>query len=81
MAGRPEDDGKMDARAGKRVMYILAGTAILWVLVNEIGSTYGWSPRLRGFFDLLALAGFALGLWMTYQLWRRRSGSDRNDKG
>ncbi len=81
MAGRPEDEGKVEARAGKRVMYVLAGTAILWLLVIEIGKAYDWPMRVRGFFDLLALAGFALGLWMTYQLWRRRSDSDRNDKG
>lgn len=62
-------------------MYVLAGTAILWMLAIEVGRTYDWSQRVRGFFDLLALAGFALGLWMTYQLWRRRSGSDRNDRG
>jgi len=81
MARRPpeDDDSARDAREGKRVMFILAGTGILWVLVTEIGRTYGWPVRVSAFFDILALAGFALGLWMTYQIWRRRRGSGRND--
>ncbi|MBW7922776.1 MAG: DUF5337 domain-containing protein [Rubellimicrobium sp.] len=78
MAGRSENDER-DAREGRRVMIVLAGTGILWVLATEIGKTYDWPMRVSAFFDILALAGFALGLWMTYQLWRRRGGTDRND--
>lgn len=79
-AGR-DGDAARDARDGRRVMYLLAGTGIGWILVTEIGRTYGWSQRVSAMFDLLALAGFALGLWMTYQIWRRRrDGNGQNDK-
>lgn len=75
---KPEDErSRDDAKAVKRVMYVLAGTGVLWIFVTMIGQDYGWSMRVRTVFDLLALLGFALGLWMTYQIWRRR----RNDKG
>ncbi len=80
MAGRSEDDIR-DARDGRRVMFVLAGTGILWILTTEIGRTYDWSQRVLAFCDLAALAGFALGLWMTYQIWRRRRDRDRNDQG
>ncbi|MCC7321026.1 MAG: DUF5337 domain-containing protein [Rubellimicrobium sp.] len=79
MADRPGSHGPSGdaARAGRRPMVVLIVTAVTWILAIEIGSQYDWPVRLRVLVDLMALAGFALGLWMTYQLWRRR----RNDKG
>ena len=50
----------------------IAAIGVLWILVNALGSEYGWSQRTRALFDLAALAGFGAGLWMTYQLWRAR---------
>lgn len=60
------------AKAGQRVALIVAGTAVLWILVTMIGAEYGWSNRVRAFFDLAALAGFGFALWQTYRLWRAR---------
>ncbi len=65
------------AKAGQRVALIIAGVAVLWMLLNLIGAEYNWSNRTRAFFDLAAMAGFGFGLWRTYQLWRVR----QNDKG
>ncbi len=68
MAQGQQDNGK----AGRRLALVIAGTGILWVLANMIGSEYGWSNRTRALFDLLALAGFGAALWIAIGLWRAR---------
>jgi threonine/homoserine/homoserine lactone efflux protein len=50
----------------------MAGTGLLWALATWAGGALGLPQRLRALADLFALAGFGLGLWMTYQLWRAR---------
>ncbi|MCR9107607.1 DUF5337 domain-containing protein [Marivita sp. XM-24bin2] len=61
-----------EARKGRRIALFIAGVGLGWILVTAIGAEYGWSQRTRALFDLVALAGFGAGLWMTYQLWRAR---------
>ncbi|MFK7875135.1 MAG: DUF5337 domain-containing protein [Paracoccaceae bacterium] len=68
MAEEPQDQ----AKAGRRLALVIAGTGILWVLANLIGSEYGWSPRTQGLFDLVALAGFGAALFIAIGLWRAR---------
>lgn len=65
------------ARAGRRIALVIAGIGVFWILVTAIGVQYGWSQRTRALFDLAALAGFGLAIWMIYQLWRtRQKGKD-----
>jgi len=61
-----------EARKGRRIALFIAGVGLFWILVTAIGSQCGWSQRVRALFDLVAMAGFGAGLWMTYQLWRAR---------
>ncbi len=65
------------AKAGQRVALLIAGIGVFWVLINLIGTEYGWSNRTRALFDLAVLAGFGFALWQIFQLWRSR----QNDKG
>lgn len=60
------------ARAGRRAALVMAGTGLLWALATWAGGALELPQRVRALLDLFALAGFGLGLWMTYQLWRRR---------
>ena len=60
------------ARAGRRAAIVMAATGIFWALATWAGGAWGLSGRVRALFDLIALAGFGLGLWMTFQLWRAR---------
>lgn len=68
------------ARAGQRTALFLAGTGIFWVVVTWAGGHFGWPPMVRAVCDLIALAGFGLSLWMTFQLWRSRQ-DDKGPKG
>ncbi|MHA6325604.1 DUF5337 domain-containing protein [Roseivivax sp. CAU 1753] len=60
------------ARRGRRIALIIAGTGVLWIAATALGAQQGWPQRTRALFDLAALAGFGLAIWMIYQLWRDR---------
>jgi hypothetical protein len=40
--------------------------------MTAVGGALDWSQRTRALFDLAALAGFGLALWMIIGLWRDR---------
>lgn len=60
------------ARQGRIIALVIAGVGVFWILATMIGAEYGWSQRTRALFDLLALAGFGVAIWMIYGLWRNR---------
>ena len=64
-------------RAGRRAAIVLAGTGLFWIAATWIGGALGLENRVRALFDLIALAGFGLALWMTYQAWRERQDDER----
>ena len=63
------------SKKGRRAGLVIAGTGILWVLVNLIGNKEGFSVQLRLFFDVLALCGFMFAFWLIYQIWRDSRGN------
>jgi uncharacterized membrane protein len=54
------------ARLGRRAALLMAGTGLFWIAAMFLGSQLDWPDRTRALFDLIALAGFGLSLWMTY---------------
>ncbi|WP_373353069.1 DUF5337 family protein [Pseudoroseicyclus sp. CXY001] len=57
-------------RAARAAALVMAGTGLYWIIVNFAGAQAGWPTRIRALLDLFALAGFGLGLWMTWRAWR-----------
>lgn len=72
MAGKPDQ-----SRQGRIIALVIAGTGLFWIAATAIGGALDWSQRTRAFFDLAALAGFGMAMWMIYGLWRSR----QTDKG
>ena len=60
------------ARRGRFIALLIVVTAMIWVTVLALGDTLGWSQRTLAFFDLAALAGFAMAMWLLFGLWRMR---------
>ena len=63
---------QQQARKGRVVALVIAGTAVFWVLGLFIGNQIGLSQRWLGLIDLFALAGFVLAIVMIWQIWRAR---------
>jgi len=57
---------------GRQLALIIAGTAAAYVGVQILGSSFGWSMRILGFFDLAALAVFGWALVRAFMIWRKR---------
>lgn len=68
-----------EAYKGRRIALFIAGIGVFWILVVAIGAEYNWSQRTRALFDLVALAGFGAGIYMTYKLWRARQDDKARD--
>ena len=60
------------SRAGQRAAIVMAITGAFWICATFAGDKLGLSMRIRALFDLLALAGFGVALYMTYKVWRAR---------
>ncbi len=55
------------ARARRRAAVVLAGTGVFWILSIWLGPKLGLGPGVQVTLDLVALAGFGLGLWLTFR--------------
>lgn len=67
-------DPKYTARAsqGRFAALVIALTGLFWVGATWAGSHWDWPNRTRALLDLLALAGFAFALIVTFRIWRMR---------
>lgn len=68
------------ARQGRVISLVIAGVAIGWIAMTALGQALEWTQRTRVLFDLLALAGFTMAVWMIYGLWRDRRTAGQKDK-
>lgn len=66
------DRQSRQARNGRVIALVIAGVGLFWIAMTALGGALDWSQRTRALFDLLALAGFGLALWMIFGLWRDR---------
>lgn len=60
------------SKLGQRAAIVMAATGVFWICATLAGEKLGLSMRIRALFDLLALAGFGVALYMTYKVWRAR---------
>ena len=72
MALGPGDIARRNARDGRVVALVIAGTTVLWLGANWAGPKLGLDPSFAFLFDLAALAGFVWALAVTWQIWQRQ---------
>lgn len=66
------DKDRGNARQARLVALVIAMTMVLWMAAQWLGGEMGWQTRYVFLFDLLALAGFAWAMIVTYRIWRTR---------
>lgn len=67
-APRDRDAGQM-----RLVAVVIAATMAGWLLVQALGSQYGWAGRWAFLADLAAIGAFVWSLIVTWRIWRRRN--------
>ncbi|WP_370230344.1 DUF5337 domain-containing protein [Cognatishimia sp.] len=60
------------ARKGRIVSLVIAGTLIVWMLLQVIGPTIGLAGRYALLFDFAALAALIWAFVNIYQIWQMR---------
>ncbi|MEJ5217359.1 DUF5337 domain-containing protein [Cognatishimia sp. D5M38] len=60
------------ARKGRTVSLVIAGTLIVWMLLQVIGPMVGLAGRYALLFDFAALAALIWAFVNIYQIWRMR---------
>jgi threonine/homoserine/homoserine lactone efflux protein len=70
-------DADRQARAGRRAALVVALSGLFFVLTMLVEAQYPVPNRIMALLNLAALAGFGVGLWMTWTAWR----AGRDDKG
>ena len=70
----PDPQELRTARQARLVAFVIAGTMLLWMGAQWVGSEMGWDNRFVFLFDFAALAAFFWALVVTYQIWRARRG-------
>lgn len=60
------------ARKGRIVSLVIAGTLIVWMLLQVIGPMIGLAGRYALLFDFAALAALIWAFVNIYQIWRMR---------
>jgi spore maturation protein SpmA len=68
----PQDADQDLAKKTRTVSLVIAGTMILWIGAQWIGSKLGIDTRYAVLLDLLALAAFTWAFIVIYQIWRAR---------
>lgn len=68
--------GKRAAIEGKMAALVIMATGVIWVAATWAGGHFGWPERTRALFDLIALAGFAFALIVTFRIWRSRQSDE-----
>lgn len=62
-----------DARQMRLAALVIAGAMCLWLLVQALGSYYGWAGDWAFLADLAAIGAFVWSLIVTWRIWRRRN--------
>jgi hypothetical protein len=60
------------AQRGRMVSLVIAGTLILWMLLQVIGKQIGLPGRYALLFDFAAIAALIWALVNVFQIWRAR---------
>lgn len=64
------------ARKGRMLSLVIAGTLIIWMLLQIVSPMIGLPGRFALLFDFAAMAALVWALVNVYQLWRARHDRD-----
>ncbi len=75
------DSDLRNSKKGRMVSLVIAGTMLVWLLMQAIGPALGLAGRYALLVDFLALAALFWALVVTLQIWRSRGRARANNKG
>lgn len=70
------DTDQQMARKGRLVSLVIAGTLIVWMVLQVVSPMIGLPGRFALLFDFAAMAALIWALVNVYQIWRMRQKSE-----
>lgn len=61
---------------------VMAGSMVLWMVLQWLGARLGWEARYAFLIDFAAMAALVWSLAVTWRIWRRRqtAGTNGNER-
>ena len=73
----PTQDGYIQAKKGRTVSLVIAGSILLWVGMQWVAVELNISSRYMLLLDLAVMAAMVWSLLVTFQIWRTRRDADK----
>ena len=73
----PTQDGYIQAKKGRTVSLIIAGSILLWLGMQWVAVELNISSRYMLLLDLAVMAAMVWSLLVTFQIWRTRRDADK----
>ena len=68
----PTQDGYIQAKKGRTVSLVIAGSILLWLGMQWVAVELNISSRYMLLLDLAVMAAMVWSLLVTFQIWRTR---------
>ena len=73
----PTQDGYIQAKNGRTVSLVIAGSILLWLGMQWVAVELNISSRYMLLLDLAVMAAMVWSLLVTFQIWRTRRDADK----
>ena len=73
----PTQDGYIQAKKGRTVSLVIAGSILLWLGMQWVAVELNISSRYMLLLDLAVMAAMVWSLLVTFQIWRTRRDTDK----
>ena len=73
----PTQDGSIQAKKGRTVSLVIAGSILLWLGMQWVAVELNISSRYMLLLDLVVMAAMVWSLLVTFQIWRTRRDADK----
>ena len=73
----PTQDGYIQAKKGRTVSLVIAGSILLWLGMQWVAVELNISSRHMLLLDLAVMAAMVWSLLVTFQIWRTRRDADK----
>ena len=73
----PTQDGYIQAKKGRTVSLVIAGSILLWLGMQWVAVELNISSRYMLLLDLAVMAAMVWSLLVTFQIWRMRQDADK----
>ena len=73
----PTQDGYIQAKKGRTVSLVIAGSILLWLGMQWVAVELNISSRYLLLLDFAVMAAMVWSLLVTFQIWRTRRDADK----